>query len=176
MKHRACEMKTWGRLLPSIIVAMLIVLPVGAYLFFHWFVGIPVRQAVFELTDSEFLRETDRQVAATPDADRPKPKHGNTRERSPFCESAIHTKFINAYHKMEGTWKTRQSRSPDASYCERKCTNDPRCAGYQFQDSGRVCSLVPVGAEQTSRAGVTHMRASATEWAPCAKSTKLVMR
>ena len=169
-------MTTWGRILPSLIVSMLIVLPVGAYLFFLWFVGIPVRQAVFELTDREFLRENDRQLAATPDADLPKPEHGNGRMRSPLCESAKHTRFLDAYHKIEGTWRTRQSRSPDASYCERKCSNDQGCAGYQFQEYGRVCGLVPVGAEQTSREGVTLMRASATDWAPCAKSTKLEMR
>ena len=157
-----------GGVRSCLILLLCMVAAIGAYLFFRWFVSIPVGRAVYDITDAAYHREAGGRIVTVADADLANQVSADAEksEPPPLCESNAQ-KFIDAYHTTPGTWRSKAQRAPDEHNCELKCTNDTACSGYAFDADRRVCNLVPHGADKLNEAGSSWMRAAATDWSPC---------
>lgn len=170
-----------------ICILMCVAVLASAAIFFRWLVSIPVQQAIYEKSHAHLNKHgpvrsrglavaidddwgDDETSGANQHRDDSLGAHaqtGSNDKRLSLCSSPT-DQFVDAYEMSQGTWTSSVHRMPTQDHCRKKCSNDARCSGYSFDDSGAACHIVPTGASKSSNAGSTFLRGAAKAWVPCA--------
>ena len=173
----ADEMAGRSASLACMYVCLTVVAVAAMYIFFLWFVGIPVKRAVFEKTHPVAVGRM-KNSAAMPSALLQTDPRSNTssdaakKSSAPLCEALSGTRYVNAYSAEKGTWASQEKvyRLDSDDRCKSLCSeHDPVCAGYVYDGPSRTCRIIPDGAEKVGNDGVAQMRGTSPAWVPCSQ-------